>query len=302
MSNIIKVKKINDFKPIIPKKSAFNIETSEHLPKMNQLIVVNARKGGGKSVFITTLIHKLLLEGVIDVVKIISPTYHSNKEIFEPLNINEDTDVIEPSKDAIKELIKMGQDDQDEYKEFLKKKVLYEKYKKMMKSDTPLHMIDPDMMMNFLEFGFFEEEPKWKYKFERPPRHFWLIDDCLGTSLMGQKSGLLNACIKHRHFYGGVGVSIAILTQSYACQQGLPRAIRENVSLLALGKCKDEKQLEKIHSEIGADINLENFDKLFKYATDKPHGFLVIDFSPKDPAKQFRSNWDEYIVIENIRN
>ena len=205
-------------------------------------------------------------------------------------------------KDSIKELTQMGQADQDEYKEFIKKKVLYEKYKKMMKSDTPLHTIDPEIMMEFLEFGFFEEAPKWKYKHERPPRHFWLIDDCLGTELMNQKSGLLNACIKHRHFYGGVGVSIAILTQSYACQQGLPRAIRENVSLLALGKCKDDKQLEKIHQEIGADINLENFDKLFRYATETPHSFLVIDFSPKTPEKQFRKNWDEYITIENIRN
>jgi len=297
MGDTIKVKRIKDFKPIIPKKSAFTIETSEHLPKMNQLIIVSARKGGGKSVFITTLLHKLLEEGVIDVVKLCSSTYWSNKEIFEPLNLNPETDVIEPDKDSIKKLIEMGQKDFDEWDEFKEKKKLYKLYQKMMKSDTPLHAIDPETMMQFLEMGFFEEAPKWKYEHERPPRIFWLFDDAMGTELMNQKSGLMNACIKHRHYFNGAGVSIAILTQSYCSIGSIPRAIRENCSLLCLGKCKDDNQLEKIHQEIGADIDMENFDKLFKYATETPHSFLVIDFNPKSPEKTFRKNWDEYISI-----
>ena len=293
----INVKKIKNFDPKIPKKSAFTIETPEDLPKMNQLIVVSARKGGGKSVMITTLISKLLDAKVIDRVYLISPTYWSNKEIFEPLKINESTDILEPTKDAIAKLIELGQADVDEWNEYLIKKKLYKLYTKTMKSETPLFSIDPEMMMLFNEMDFFEKEPMWKYPIERAPRAFWLIDDTMGTELMNPKSGLLNACIKHRHFFGGVGVSIAILTQSYCSVGGLPRPIRENASLLALGKCKDDNQLEKIHQEIGADIDLTNFDKLFKYATDAPHSFLVIDFSPKKPEYTYRKNWNEYISI-----
>ena len=295
----IVVKKIKDFQPKIPKKSAFTIETPDDLPKMNQLIVVSAKKGGGKGVFITTFLKKLLDTGVIDTIRLISPTYWSNKEIFEPLGLNPERDLVEPSKEAIKTLMERGQEDQDAFKLFLEKKKKYKLFQKLMKSDTPIHQIDPEMMMDFMEYHFFEEAPVWKFKYERPPREFWLFDDILGTDQFNNKSGLTNACIKHRHIYDGVGVSICILTQSYCSAQGLPRVIRENVSLLALGKCKDENQIEKIHQEIGSDIDLDKFDKLFKYATAEPHSFLVVDFSPKSPEKMFRRNWNEYIYLKN---
>jgi hypothetical protein len=123
--NTIVVKKVKDFAPKIPKKSAFTIETPDDLPKMNQLLVVSSRKGGGKGVFITTFLSKLLEEGVIDTIRLVSPTFYSNKEIFEPLNLNPETDVIEPSKEAIKILTERGQQDQDEYRLFVEKKKKY---------------------------------------------------------------------------------------------------------------------------------------------------------------------------------
>jgi hypothetical protein len=229
---------------------------------------------------------------------LISPTYWSNKTIFEPLNINEETDIIEPTKDAVKKLVELVEQDKDEYDEHIKKKKLYQKYKKMMASDTPLWSIDPEIMMEFLELGFFEEAPKWKYPDDtHPPRIFVIIDDAMGTELMNPKSGLVNLCIKHRHIAKGLGISLALLVQSYCAVGGIPRPIRENATLLALFKCKDENQIEKIHQEIGADVDLEQFDKMFKYATDKPYGFLVIDFSAKEKSKTFRSGWNEYISM-----
>jgi hypothetical protein len=296
--NTIKVKKIKNFDTIIPKKSAFTIDTPYDVPKLNTLMVLSGKRGGGKGVAITTFVEKLMSLGLTDRVILISPTYWSNKTIFEPLKINEETDIIEPTKDAVKTLVELVEKDKELYDEYLKKKKLYEKYKKMMASDTPLWSIDPEMMMEFLELGFFEEAPKWKYPDDsHPPRIFVIIDDAMGTELMGGKSGLLNLCIKHRHVAKGLGISIALLVQSYCAVGGIPRPIRENCTLLALFKCKDENQIEKIHQEIGADVNLENFDKMFKYATDKPYGFLTIDFSPKNPEQMFRSGWNEYITI-----
>ena len=70
---------------------------------------------------------------------------------------------------------------------------LYEKYKKMMASDTPLWSIEPDTMMEFLELGFFESAPVWKYGDDsHPPRIFVIVDDAMGTELMNPKSGLVN--------------------------------------------------------------------------------------------------------------
>lgn len=296
--NTIKVKKIKNFEIIVPKKSAFTIETPDDIPKMNTLMVLSGKRGGGKGVAITTYIKKLMDLGLTDRVILISPTYWSNKTIFEPLNINEETDIIEPTKDAVKRLVELVEQDKDEYDEYIKKKKLYQKYKKMMASDTPLWSIAPEIMMEFLELGFFEEQPKWKYPDDsHPPRIFTVIDDAMGTELMNPKSGLVNLCIKHRHIAKGLGISLALLVQSYCAVGGIPRPIRENATILAVFKCKDENQIEKIHQEIGADVDLEQFDKMFKYATDIPYGFLVIDFSPKSPDKTFRSGWNNYISM-----
>lgn len=292
MDDTITVKKIKDFEPRVPKKSAFTIETSRDLPKMNQLMVFSGKRGGGKSVALTTFIARLLDEDVIDRVIMITPTYLSNKEIFKPLKIKEDTDVIEPTSDAIKQFIALGKADQEEYTHFLARKKLYKEFLKSIKNSEPMR---DDILLFYDDLGFFTEPPKWKYPTERPPRIFLVIDDCMGTPLMNPKSGLMNLCIKHRHIWEGVGCSIAMLVQSYCAVGGLPRPIRENCSLLVLFKCKDDNQIHKIHQEIGADIPLERFDRFFKYATEKPYGFLVIDFNPKTPEQQFRSGWNEYL-------
>ena len=77
---------------------------------------------------------------------------------------------------------------------------------------------------------------------------------------------------------------------------GLPRPIRENCTLLCLFKLKDQNQLKKIHEEIGSDVDLERFDKLFEYATSKPYGFLAIDFNPKSADHTFRCCFNEYLA------
>jgi hypothetical protein len=68
--------------------------------------------------------------------------------------------------------------------------------------------------------------------------------------MMNPSSGLVNTCIKHRHVADGLGLSIAMLVQTYCAVGGLPRPIRENCTLLCLFKLKDQNQLKKIHEEI----------------------------------------------------
>ena len=294
---MLKSKKIKNFDIIVPKKSAFTIETPPDIPKLNTLMVLSGRRGGGKGLAITTFVSKLMDLKLIDRVILISPTYWSNKLVFEPLKINELTDVIEPSKDAIKQVIALVEADCKEYVEYLENKKKYSIFKKMMNDNKlSIHSIDSQLLLEFDSLGFFQEKPVWKYGDDSHfPRIFIIIDDAMGTELMNPKSGLLNLCIKHRHICDGVGVSIALLVQSYCSIGGLPRPIRENCCLLSLFKCKDENQLKKIHEEIGTDVSVESFDKLFKYATAEPYGFLTIDFCAKTPEQTFRKGWNEYI-------
>jgi hypothetical protein len=98
----------------------------------------------------------------------------------------------------------------------------------------------------------------------------------------------------------GMGLSICLLVQSYCAIGGIPRPIRENCTVALFFKCKDDNQIKKIHQEIGADVDLDQWDKLYKYATAEPFGFLCVDFHPKDKAKTFRKNFNEYLSVGEL--
>ena len=283
----------------LPKKSAFAIDTPPDINKLHCLMLLSSKRGGGKSVAITNYVKKLLDLGLMQRVLLITPTWNSNKEIFAPLKLKEDADVIEPSIDAIKKVISIVEDEKKEYDEHLKKKERYKQFEKYLNSNAPIEGIPSDLLLSLMDGDF--SPPKWKYGDDsHPPRLFLIIDDAMGTDVYKPRGGLVNFCIKHRHIADGLGISVAMLVQSYAAANnaGVPRPIRENCTCLCLFKSAAQhgSQLEKIHSEIGSDVDLEKFDKMFEYATSKPFGFLFVDFNPKDKDKQFRSGFDEYLI------
>ena len=291
----IKKTKISNFKIKPPEKTAFSIKTPPDVPKLHTLMIFNAKRGGGKSVAVTNFVKKLLDNDLIDRVVILTPTWNSNKPIYAPLNIDDELDVLEPSKSSIKDIISLVEDEKTEFDEYMKQKKLYLQFQKDMEGRTPINEIPADTMVLYHDHHFFNKKPEWKYKNEVPTRLFLIIDDMLGTPLMMPSSGLVNLVIKHRHVADGTGLSIAMLTQSYACNQGLNRAIRENCCQLALFRNTDEAQRKKIISEMG-DVDEDKFMRMFNYATEEPFGFLFIDFNAKTPQQQFRKNFDEYLT------
>ena len=287
--------KINNFAIKPPKKSAFSIDTPIDIPKLHTLMVFSGKRGGGKSVAITNYLRKLLDLKLMDRIILLTPTWHSNKEVYSSLNLDENQDVIEPQKSSLRDIIKMVEAEKAEWDLFLRNKEMYKKFEKQMNGNTPISHIDPMELMAYHDNHFFHEKPEWKYEKEVPPRIFLIIDDMLGTPLMMPTAGLTNLCIKHRHIAEGTGISIAMLVQSYCCLGGLNRAIRENSCQLALFKNTDENQMKKIIQEMG-DVNEDKFTSMFEYATAEPFGFLFIDFNSKSPEQQFRKNFDEYLT------
>ena len=299
----VSTKKIKGYEIKPPKKSAFQIETPSDQIRLHTLLVASGKRGGGKSVAVSNLCAKLIEQGVLDRVILISPTYFSNKEIFANLNIDEEEDVLEPEKDVVKTVIQKVEDDKKDYEEFVEKLKKWRMFQKMMKSKKPINMLDPALLVEFMELGFLDntsetmEKPKWKYKHERPPIIMLIIDDAMGTPLFNPKSGLVNLCIKHRHVAKGMGLSTCLLVQSYCAVGGIPRPIRENCTVALFFKCKDDNQIKRIHAEIGADVDVEQFDKMYKFATEQPYGFLMVDFHPKEKEQMFRKNFDEYLTV-----
>jgi len=285
-----------DIKP--PKKKAFTIETDPDFIKLHTLCLASGKRGGGKSVAIANLIKQAKDKNYYDKVYLITPTYHSNKEIWDIADIQEE-DVFEPTIDVLKHIIELVESEKQEWDNFLEKKKLMAKFNKDIKTKKVEH-IDEDDLMYYYENGLLQNDcnvdiPTWKYRKEEPPKLAVILDDTMGTDLMKPRGGLTNFCIKHRHIGKGLGISVFMLVQSYCSREGVARPIRENTTHLLLFKCKDENQIKKIHTEIGSDVDLEKFDSMFKYATENPFCFLFVDFSPKDSSKTFRKCFNEYL-------
>ena len=103
------------------------------------------------------------------------------------------------------------------------------------------------------------------------------------------KSVLTNCMIKNRH----MGINFAILVQSV---RSVPKNIRMNCSVFQLATFKNKKVvLEDMYEEISNVVSLEDFEKLYDHATDKPYGSLIIDTTN---GKRFMSNLDAELFFQ----
>jgi len=296
----MKTKQIANFSIKPPKKGAFTIDTPEDIPKLHTLMILSARRGGAKTTTITNYIRKLQELKLIDRVLCITPTYYSNKEMWDSIGLHEE-DILEPSATVLKDVIRIVEQERAEWDLYEEKVKKWKMFKKMTENHIPLNRMKPEALVEFMDMGFFDahaDEPQWKYEKAVPPRLFLTIDDSVGTPLYYPKAGLTDFCLRHRHLGKGLGISVAMLVQSYACVGGIPRPIRENATVLMLGKNNQEGQIEKIYSEcIGNECTKDDFLQAFEYATAEPYSFFLIDFSPKSKAQRFRRNFDTYIEI-----
>ena len=296
----IRKNRIKSFNIVPPSKSAFTIDTPPDIPKLHTLMLVSGKRGGGKSVATVNFVKKLQDLELLDRVLLITPTYHSNKQIWDLAEIA-DEDILEPELHVLKTIIGIIEAERAEWDLYLQQKELYLQFKKDVRKKR-VTQIDEESLLLYQDYGFFEGPPQWKYKQEVPPRLFLIIDDCLGCKMFNPSGGLTSFIIKHRHLGKGLGISVAMLVQSYSCQGGIARPIRENCTALLLFKCKDEQQRKKIWSEVGTDVELEHFDEMYNYATSEPYNFLFVDFSPKTPEQQFRRNFEEYLVPYKMKS
>ena len=284
----------------IPGKPAFNIETPPGDPKLHALMVLSAKRGGGKTTSLCSYLKYLKEEcEVIDRVFLVTPTYASNQHIWEVATIEEE-DVFQPSMNCLHEISKICEDEKEEFELFQSSLQMYEHFQTDKELDE--HDVDPQRLLEYYERGWLEEgcnvvRPNWKYKYERPPRWFLVLDDCLNSDVMRRpSSGLSNLCIRHRHLAGGLGISIAILVQGYVCYGGTPRIIRENTTQLWLFRLNNADQLKKIYDECDLPLTEEDFLAMCADVHAQDYAFLMIDFKPEKPCQQFRRSFDSFVL------
>jgi len=289
------MKKIKNMDVKPPAKKAFTIDTDDDFIKLHTLTIASGKRGGGKSVAVANLVRMAKERDYYDKVYLITPTYGSNREIWNICGIDEE-DVYEPTKGVLKDIRKLIQEEKDEWDDFKSKKEKYKEYQKLVNSKN-LNLENKDLLKQLLlyeELGFYDKPPEWKYKNEVPPRLGLILDDCMGTDLLLPSAGLTKFVIAHRH-HSEIGISVFMLVQSYCARESLSRAIREQTTNLMLFKLVQEKQLQKVYEESDLPISYNDFIKMATEVHKEPYCFLLMDFAPKDPSKRFRNCFNQYI-------
>ena len=77
----------------------------------------------------------------------------------------------------------------------------------------------------------------------------------------------------------------------------IPKSIRVNCSLFVLFKFSNKKVIEDIYEEVASTIPIEDFEKLYKYATENDHDALVIDFTTEKQYR-FKQNFNKILSIQ----
>lgn len=152
----------------VPKDSAWRIETPPDQVRMHCLILAVAKRGGGKSVALTSLMHSLKKDKSLDRLFLVTPTFESNKAIFEGLPLDE-ADIFKDPRDptVIAQLTERVENEMKEwqaYQEKIKLRRELERALKGTKTANDIHQINPQLMIDCFNFDILGSEP---------PKHRW---------------------------------------------------------------------------------------------------------------------------------
>ena len=214
----------------------------------------------------------------------------------------DEKDVYEPTKNSIDRVIAEVEKDRDDWEQFQERLKMHKQF---------MQSLEKNVLLTDYQLLFYDSVmDKPKYKYNEPVKSLLILDDVINSPAILQSSGLGRIDTLNRHiaplkeeFNGrsACGLAVIILSQSYRCQQGVGRLLRENLSLFTLFKNKQPKQMEVIEEEIGSVIDIDKFQKAYEYATRDKYGNLTVDFNPKCPSKTFRKNLNECLMFDDLK-
>ena len=187
-----------------------------------------------------------------------------------------------------------------------KKTELYHKEKdksklwKKWNRGVPIEQFSPLEIMYLEEFDF--NEPPTQYPYGEPTQIYIFDDLMFNTDLYGvsAKKGFdfKKFAVKHRHHRA----SLLFSTQSF--KGGVPKSIRNNLSLLILGANKSPQIKKEIADEVSAYVSRDTFVSMWDKATEDPYHFYMVDYeAPLD--KKFRMvspyAWDNYMNPNELK-
>ena len=296
---MIKTKQVPGLKVVPPKRSAFELETDENLPRLHCQFLIVGRRGSGK----TTACINLIERCKFDLIVVVSPTFNSNREIMSRLKIdpaNIISDMTPAAVARVKQIVEKERDDLVEYRNKLK---LYNEARARIRKAG-----DDDMsyLWDYIaadgSCALDKPTHRWGGKV---PRCCCIIDDAIGSELYSRPRALNNLAILHRHLGqfpegGSIGISLFYLVQSYrTCAGGLTRCIRNNTTGLIAFLSKNSSEVDEMEEELASECG-SDFRRAYEYATaEGGYNFLTVDLHPKKPYMMYRKNLDTFLILDD---
>lgn len=300
----IATKKLKHLKTVLPNEPA-KIDVPDELPPLPGLFGFFGVRGSGKTVSMTTLLHKYKDAGLLQRVFLISPTFASNRYLFEGLVQPEDV-YDAATQDSLDKVLDVLSAEAIEWRRWQDHCMLWHAYKQQERLYLAGRRkdIDPELLYEVAQCGLdqLDSKPTYKYGTCEHPAMYLILDDCMSSALFNSstkhKNNLSNIAIKHRHICERLGVTIMVAMQAWKTQTGaIGRAIRSNLTCVVLWGLRDEKMIESIHEEVGREISKEAFYEAYDYATSgEKYNCLVVEFGSKI---RLRKNWDTLIEINS---
>ena len=194
------------------------------------------------------------------------------------------------SGDIIKDIIEKQKEDIEEYKLYIEKLKVYEKFLKS-KSLKNFNQAEKKILASMIilddDGNQLIEKPTNDYG--REPYAILVFDDLAGDSAYSNamRNPLNSLACKQRHFR----------ISSMHCVQALkslPRTIRQQCGVMAIFQTKDDSALMDICKENCSTVTPDEFMKFYHKATDNDkYSFLLCDFN----SGTFRKNYDELLHI-----
>ena len=124
-------------------------------------------------------------------------------------------------------------------------------------------------------------------------RNILIVFDDMITDIMTNKK--FQSIIKEL-FIRKLNISLAFITQSYF---SVPKDVRLNSTHLIM-KINNKRELQNIAINHSADIDYQDFIKIYRECTKEPYNFLTIDTTlPASDPLRFRKNLFDSYVFKN---
>jgi hypothetical protein len=264
----------------------------EGMPRLHYLGMICGSRGSGKTNAMINMLLKYDETETFDYVYLFSPTYFNDPKYHLLDDMKADL-IVEADFDKnrfaeIRDAIDARIEDWKKHEEY--KKV----FAKFRRHRGSVDSFDPYDLMMLYEHDFMPPDQD-RYK-NGAPTTLFVFDDLnynkdLYSNTSRDENDFKRFAILHRHKLS----SILFLCQTY--KNGVPKQLRNNLSLMLLFKNKSEQMRKEIAEELSSHATPDEFCALWEHATAEDHAFLMIDY---DGSKDmmFRKNFDTILSVQ----